>query len=206
MILTAFHQYAWLPLVVWACVYIGDYLLTFWGAALRQQGAQEHFLTEPSTYELNPIFQGDVARRRLISPRFFIMLGVTTLWFVLARAMLFDIDQSDKSPYDFALGVLMLMEVAVYHRHLGNIVRFFYYKQPNVVKGQVTSPLWLGYRVSAWDFAIWAAIFLLLFFITNHWFFIGGVAGCLYTTYSNGSMKQPVIANEAAEKEPENVG
>src|SRR5712691_6755868 len=67
----------WYALALWIVLYCLDYALTLVGARLFRRNAGAFVLMDNS-YELTPYYQKDIANLRLISPRFILMLVVTT--------------------------------------------------------------------------------------------------------------------------------
>jgi hypothetical protein len=72
-----FFTSVWPGLTVWVLLYISDYALTIAGARLYRGGVSEKLAFEGS-YEITPFFQRDINSLRRISPRFLVMLFVTT--------------------------------------------------------------------------------------------------------------------------------
>src|ERR1051325_146092 len=68
----------WLALVFWIVAYLLDYYLTLYAARLYQAKAKDHFGFGGS-YELTPYYQPEIDRLRLISPRFVLMLALSSL-------------------------------------------------------------------------------------------------------------------------------
>jgi len=73
MILEFLLTHAWLAIGLWILFYCVDYLLTIKAARMYQAGANNH-IAFAGGYELNPIFQKDIATLRRFSYRFFLLL------------------------------------------------------------------------------------------------------------------------------------
>lgn len=115
-----FFSSLWPSLTVWVLLYISDYSLTIACARLYRVGVCEK-LVFAGSYEIIPFLQRDIDSLRRISPRFLIMLFVTsgllaTVWFLSA--------QSTPELYMFASGSLIMLELTVHTRHLRNLFMF----------------------------------------------------------------------------------
>jgi hypothetical protein len=163
----------WVPLGLWAVLYVSDYTLTLYGAQLYQGRAKEHLVIEGS-YELNPYFQQEVNQLRPISLRFLVALLASCLLLLIVRGL------ADDWPwlFVFACGGLILMEAAVHCRHLRNIATFRQMNRGEGVRGRIEYSRWFTYRTSAVDMFAFAAIFLALAVIVRSWFCLGGTASC----------------------------
>lgn len=183
MLLDYLIYHPWLSLAVWAVIYTSDYTLTIIGARLYQQ-ITPTFQIEGS-YELTPVFQKDIDRLRVISPRFIIFLCVYT--FTLWMAHMAFVTSEDKIPiaYEIWLGYLYLMEVLVHLRHFRNIVSFSLYKRPEGIERSIKIAKWLSYTASAWELGSFSVLFGLSFLFTGRWFFVGGVVSTLLIAYKH---------------------
>src|SRR5215831_17875565 len=74
----------WLGPLVWVVLYVSDYSLTI--ASARLYRAQDKIVLEGS-YEITPMFQADVDALRRVSPRFVIILIVSTVYLCLVQAL-----------------------------------------------------------------------------------------------------------------------
>jgi hypothetical protein len=172
-----FFNALWPGLTVWSALYISDYALTIKCARLYRAGASEKLVLEGS-YEITPYFQRDIDSLRLVSPRFWAMLlwgavMLTGLW-LLAR-------HSFQGLYSFGLGSMILIQLAVHVRHLRNLFLFRAMINTNGVRGRIEYSRPLMLRMSACELFAFSALFFLLFVFTQHWFVLGGAAGCLRT-------------------------
>jgi hypothetical protein len=133
------------------------------------------------SYELTPFYQRDIDRLRHFSPRFFIMLAATTLFVLISRPFLLSSSNSTTEGYLFILGGFFLLELVVHLRHIRNIASFSYLRRSRGVTGQVCFTKGLNYRLSAIDLTTFSLCYLLLFLLTDRWFFLGGTLTCLTT-------------------------
>lgn len=123
---------------------LADYYLTMWGAALAEQGYRQHFKT-PS-YELNPIWRGDVAKKRMFNPRHLVLAAVLTALLIWAG------ETGDAlSPWFFPVmfGMVLGAFVPILCQHVGNIFMFdFLRRHPSEIEGAVTTTMRYAILVS----------------------------------------------------------
>src|SRR4026209_2466336 len=90
MLLKLFNEKPWLSIGCWAVFFCLDYALTLWAARMYQAKAGKHYAFSGG-YELNEFFKDDIARLRLFSFRFFLMLlsvvGLMLISFVVGPEM-----------------------------------------------------------------------------------------------------------------------
>ena len=130
------------------------------------------------SYEITPFFQRDIDSLRRISPRFLVMLFVTT--FLLATVWYLT-EQSAPELYVFLAGAMILLELTVHIRHLRNLLTFRAMSKPNCVRGRIEYSRSFILRMSSEELSIFSAFFVLLFVFTQSWFVLGGAATCLST-------------------------
>ena len=205
MLLKACLEIPWLAPVLWGCLYTSDYTLTLIGAQLCRNGADKH-ICYAGSYELTPYFQREIDRLRLVSPKFLIMLVASTLLIIVCRPLMLLPPHPFPTGYQFILGSYFLTELTVHVRHYRNIHTFIYLRRSRGVRGQICYARGLIYRSSAVEFMIFAMGYLLLFFFTGSWFFMGGSVTCLATAFKHwrlgvkaGMELPPVPAEEIAE-------
>lgn len=113
---------------------LSDYALTVAGARLRDAGYSRHFRTPH--YEMNPIWQNAIAKRRWFNPLHLVMVAVVTLLFFGVVAL--STDPVDPLPH-FILGVAIGTQGMINGRHLANLATFAYLKrEPGAIEGAVT--------------------------------------------------------------------
>jgi hypothetical protein len=167
----------WLPGVfVWILIYISDYVCTIASARLYQANAKAHIVIEGS-FELNPVFQADVNRLRWVSPRFVILLVVTSLLLVGNWASSQWVPGFEPA-YPTVLGAFVLMECAVHMRHIRNIVQFRGIRKGGM-SGQVSYLRGFVLLNSCAEFLSFAVLFSLMALLQASWFFLGGTLSCL---------------------------
>jgi hypothetical protein len=93
----------WPGTIVWALIYISDFVLTITCARLYRRNLASKIVFEGS-FELNPVFQRDFYSMKYWSPRFLLLLVLSSTWLVIywARAM-----PSSPELYTFVIGGLM---------------------------------------------------------------------------------------------------
>jgi hypothetical protein len=122
---------------------IADYLLTIASARLRERGHAEHFKT--AHYELNPIWQNAVAKKRWFNPRHLVLTLVLSTFLIACIEAL----PADMALVRFLAGAMIGVQGAVIGRHLCNLATFLYVRRhPDSIAGTVTLQhelvLWLS--------------------------------------------------------------
>lgn len=181
----------WPGMLAWSLLYISDYALTI--ACARLYRGQETVICEGS-YEITPFFQGDIDSLRVVSPRFVFMLFLSVgalgfLWF-LNR-------ESSPELYQFALGALIGVQLAIHMRHLRNLVLFRTIKQPSLVRGRIEYSRMAMLRASSWECFAFSGFFLMLFVLTQSWFMVGSTLGCFSLGLKHRRLTSKVQTNLA---------
>jgi len=163
-------------ILVWCVVYISDFVLTMIGAQLHHRYISQ-YIDFGGSYELNPTFQNDVDQRRWISPRFLLLLAMTTGYLILSAVVL-----PAGTVFTFLLGLLLLMEVPVHFHHIQNIRLGLMLRQDKtLLGGHILYKRVLSYRLMALDFLFFGSLWLILALLMGSFFFLGGVLGSLIT-------------------------
>ncbi len=102
--------------MVWAVLHLSDYYTSLFVARLYAASAS-HTIEFEGGIELTPRFRQDIASLRLVSPRFLITLGLVLstlalVWLVCVEFL------GLAMPFVSLSGGLILLEAAVYARHL----------------------------------------------------------------------------------------
>lgn len=169
-----FLQNFWAGLAVWAVLYISDYTLTLTCARLYQGRVRDKIAFDGS-FEITPYYQRDINSLRRVSPRFIFALLATSAWvFVLWRLL----GQSTPETYSFALGAMILVELAIHIRHFRNLF-LFRAVGSDAVRGHIEYSRRLTLRLSAVELLAFSGLFIVLFAFTQSWFVLGGAAACL---------------------------
>lgn len=183
MLLDLLLDNVWPALLVWAALYISDYVLTLRSARLYQGGGNQHVVYEKGI-ELTPYYRGEIAALRSISPRFLFMLGFSCLllWLVWFLSQLWG---PDSLLFEVVIGAYLLLEVSVHMRHIRNLAYFGYLKRSRGVSGKIEYSAWLTLQISTVDLAAFAILFLIVFWLTGRLFFAGGAIGCAVTGFKH---------------------
>lgn len=167
----------WPMIGTWVVVYCLDYFQTIRGARLYREVGSQHITFEGS-YELNPVFQRDIDRLRMVSPRFIALLVGTSilfgLYWWLCSTILF------MEPYLVLCGAFLLLEAVVNIQHVRNIATFKYMRDnPQQIGGRVTYTRQFLYWNRALDFGMFALLFGVIFAFTASWVVAGGALAAL---------------------------
>jgi hypothetical protein len=165
----------WPGLVAWTILYISDYSLTIACARLYQAGARDTIVFEGS-YEITPYYQRDINALRRVSPRFLAALLLSLVWLA---AVWWLADQWWPPVYPFALGAVILLELAIHMRHVRNLVLFRAIVGSEAVRGRIEYPRRLMLRMSSIELLAFSGLFMVMFLFTGSWFVLGGAATCL---------------------------
>jgi len=128
---------------------LADYLLTIAGARLIDQKYSQHFRSEH--YELNPVWQTQVASKKWFNPRHTLLTTLLTALLILGT----EFGDLPESLVRGILGFLLVFFGIVIGRHVGNILTFQHViKQPSQISGQVTLAHSLSLLVSLYQMAL----------------------------------------------------
>ena len=194
-----FFSSVWPGLTVWVLLYISDYALTIACARLYRGGVSEKLAFEGS-YEITPFFQRDINSLRRISPRFLVMLFVTT--FLMATVWYLS-EQSTPELYVFLSGSMILLELTVHIRHLRNLFMFRAMGKSDCVRGRIEYSRPFILQMSSDELFIFSAFFLLLFVFTQSWFVLGGAMSCFSTAIKHRRLAQKETSKAAVAVQPE---
>jgi len=153
---------------------LADYFLTLAGAVLKDRGYGNHVKAEH--YELNPIWQRQVAQRKWLNPRH---LGLT----VVASSALILLTEFGEMPEPFIqgfLGCLLVVFGMIIGRHLSNLMVFGYViRKPDEISGQVTMGHALLLSVSLYQYLVAFVPLVLIAIFSPSPFVIGACIGAL---------------------------
>jgi hypothetical protein len=166
-------EHAWPGMLVWGLLYVSDYTLTI--VCARLYGRQETIVLQGS-YEITPFYQRDINSLRVVSPRFVFMLLLT----LGALGFLWILNESSPAPelWQFFLGALIGVQLAVHMRHLRNLVLFRSINHTELVRGHIEYGRSVLLRASSWECFAFSGFFLTLFAFTRSWFILGSAVGC----------------------------
>jgi hypothetical protein len=189
--LSLFFNSLWPGLTAWLLLYVSDYTFTIVCARLYRSGVNEKFVVEGS-FELNPFFEKDIDSLKLISPRFVTMLVISGL--LLAFIWILN-SQSTPEFYDFVLGSMILLQLAIHTRHIRNFFMFRMFANADCVRGRIEYSRPFILRMSSTELFTFSGLFLVLFAFTPSWFVLGGATSCALM-----AIKQRRLARRAASK------
>jgi hypothetical protein len=163
---------AWLGPLLWAALYISDYVLTLTCAGLyRSQGK----IVFEGSYEITPVYQADVDALRKVSPRFVAALVLSTAYIWLVRSIAAWVPELQPL-YIGMLGAMLLIQLTVHVRHLRNW--FTFSRGIHVIDGRLVYPRRFLLMSSAFELLLFAGLYLGLFLLTGSVFVLGGSLGC----------------------------
>ena len=187
----------WPGAIAWALIYISDYVLTITCARLYRRNVANKIVFEGS-FELNPIFQRDVDSLKIVSPRFLLLLVLTstlfTIYWVLAVP-------SSPWLYTGLLGAAICMELAIHVRHLGNLHLFSTTLTAEQLRGRMEYARPLMLRMSSVQIFGFAILFAVAFAFTGSYFVAGGMLSCLSLAGKQWYLSRRAAANRRATTE-----
>ena len=153
---------------------LADYFLTLAGAVLKDRGYGNHVKAEH--YELNPIWQRQVAQRKWWNPRH---LGLTV---VLSSALIL-LAEFGEMPEPFiqgSLGCVLVFFGMIIGRHLSNLMLFEYViRKPDEMSGEVAMTHALLLSVSLHQYLVAFVPLALIAIFSPSPFVIGASVGAI---------------------------
>jgi hypothetical protein len=185
----------WPGVILWIILYISDYYLTIYSArGFREIG---HFQFE--VFELTPQYQKEVEALKPVSKLHVTLLILYSLlilliWWFTNRILSFPWTYLAYSLY---LGMFLLLEVAVHFRHFRNVFLIREVKKNGGVEGQISYGKWFSYKISAFDFYMFSALFLIVAVLRYSPFFLGGAIMCLATGIKHSRLAKKTKSNSS---------
>jgi len=182
------YDYCWVTVLIWAVIYYADYYLSMVGEDLLKQGANK-FINIERGYELTRLFVSDVSKKRLLSPRFVLLLLLTIgsvlfVRFIPESPYWFD-SKIHRGLFEFIVGAFLLMEAPLLIQHVQNIFVFRYGVSRQGLLGHLEYARWLSHgMVSVYAFCF-VLLFLGCFLVTSSFFLAGGAYGCLVNSIAH---------------------
>jgi hypothetical protein len=169
----------WVAIATWTAIYVSDYFLSVWAAKLYREGASDYVMFTGSL-EITPQFQDDISALKPLSLRFlralvFSVVMIAVAWVVSVRWA--DIPRA----FSMLMGALICLEATAHIRHIRNIAFMKNLAGRTGLKGRIEYPRWLSLRLSSVEVLSFAVLFLVAFFVSGNWFFVGGALSCLLT-------------------------
>ena len=167
----------WPGLAARTVLYISDYTLTLACARIYQEKIRETIVFSGS-FELTPYFQRDINSLRRFSPRFVVALLFVALLLAAIWALSL---QTFPELYAFALGSMILLQLAIHTRHLKNLFMFRRMSRGDAVRGRIEYSRPFVLNNSATELLVFAGFYAVLLVFVPTWFLLGGVASCVTT-------------------------
>jgi len=183
----------WPGLAIWTVLYVSDYTWTIKCARLYQAGVREKLVFEGSL-ELTPYFQRDIDSLRVVSPRFVIALILSLFWL---SAVWWLAALSVPQIYSFALGAVVLLELAVHMRHFRNFFLFRAIIRTDAVRGRIEYSRSLVLHLSSLELLSYSGLFAVLFVFTQSWFVLGGAMACVSTAGKHLRLSRKKASDQA---------
>lgn len=181
----------WPGAILWMILYVSDYYLTIYSARGFREIRQFQF----EVFELTPQYQKEVAALKPVSKLhialliFYSLLIVLIWWLTKLLTYFFPLT------YLLYLGMFLLLEVAVHFRHLRNVFLIREIKRNGGVDGQIFYHKWFSYRISAFDFYMFSALFLIFALLRYSPFFLGGAIMCFATGVKHSRLAKKARSN-----------
>ena len=190
----------WPGMLVWAALFVSDMSLTMTCARMYRDGVREHMVFEGS-YELTPLYQGDVDAQRRFSPRFLAILALMCvllglLWTVTVGAGLVPV------VYEAVLGMVLLLQLTIHVRHLRNYFLFRSILAGGAVAGRLeyTRPAILAN--SATELLCFAVLYTIVAIATANLFVAGGAVACALVGAKHLQWSREAAARDALKADP----
>ena len=153
---------------------LADYFLTVLGAIQKDKKYSHHFRTEH--YELNPVWQKQIAQRQWLSPLHLLATASLTI----ALVILTETDEVPRPVIRFILGLLLVLYGMVIGRHLSNLLIFRYVdRQAQELSGHVTMSHAMALSISLYHNLILLVPLLLVALFSPSPFVFGGLSSVL---------------------------
>jgi len=149
-----------------------DYWLTVAGARAREGVYAEHFKTQH--YELNPIWQAAIARKRWLNPRHLALtFAISAVFIGVGETLL-----ANDPVFDFVIGALFAVFGAVNGRHLSNLATFAWMRRhPDELSGNIAMSHALTLWLSTFQYLVLLLPLALLAIVTPTPHVLGGLGG-----------------------------
>lgn len=159
-----------LPILMFA-----DYILTVFGAIQREKKYAEHFKIQD--YELNPLWQKDISKKKWFNPRHILF----TVLFTAILSLLIEFGNLPDFFIQGFLGCLIVSFGCLIGRHLSNILIFnFLIKNPSSASGQIAMTHTLILHMSKYQCLVIVIPMTLTTIFSATPFIIGGLTGSIF--------------------------
>jgi hypothetical protein len=155
-----------------------DYTFTILGAKLSRGVYRQHF--KAPQYEMNPIWQKNVAKQRWVNPRHLILVCLISLALVYLDSR----PDLPIEPLKVTVGALLGTYGAVCGRHFTNLLLFWNLERnPNEITGQVELTHRLSLKISLFNMLGLLPLLGLLVMVAPDMYVIGTFLGVLVSAF-----------------------
>lgn len=164
-------NHPWLPTLIWVVLSLGDYYLTIIGARLAKK---QHIIEYEGSYELNPVYQDDIDKLKLYSPR---MIKSIIIMLPIYLFMGY-IPGVPRYLFGLLIGATSFADLPIYIRHINNIVTFrSYARVDSGISGNIKLPERRSYYTSYLEFICFSLFTFTAFVLTGSPILLGGSLG-----------------------------
>ena len=151
-----------------------DYYLTIFGSMLREKKFSQYIKVEQ--YELNPIWQRDVARKKFLNLRhLFSVLFVFILLLILTEFL-----GVNDTIFEVLFGVAVVVYGMIIGRHISNILSFYHvFLKPDHLSGEIIFSHQYVLLTSLYQYLVAVVPLMILAAFLQSPFLIGGTAGAV---------------------------
>jgi hypothetical protein len=166
----------WPGILTFAFLFTSDSSLTMTCARMYREGVRDHIGFDGS-FELTPFHQVEVDALRRFGPRFFLalILGATVvaaMWWMSVSG------ETTPATYEFGLGMIVLLQLAVHVRHLRNLSLFRSILAGGAISGRIEYARSTLLTNSAVELIAFGALYAIVSLVVGSMFLAGGALGC----------------------------
>jgi hypothetical protein len=163
------NEYWWFSILLFVILFLGDHYMTVVGAKLHRALSGQQ-LTFQNGYELNPVFEKEVANFQWFTRKhFFILLGCMVSLSILRLV-------GGEAIFELFFGAYFLQWLTIDLSHIVNIFSFQDIRKPGSLIGKMEYSYWFSQRQVAFGYFRQAILFSVAALATMRLFFWGGVA------------------------------
>jgi hypothetical protein len=157
---------------------LSDWFLTVLGAIEKEKKHSQHFKTPH--YELNPIWQKAIAKKKWFNPRHLLITTIVTLLFFCVTELIDNVEIFGGLDFlsEGLLGFVFVLFGMIIGRHLSNLLIFRQLaKMPNDISGQISMSHLLSLRISSYSYLVATVPMVIVAVFVRTPFVIGGAVG-----------------------------
>ena len=152
---------------------LADYYLTLVGYVLYEKKYAEHFNIDH--YELNPVWQNVITKKKWFSPRH--LIG--TILFTILLVYALEFDDKPEILVEFLLGFFLVGSGILIGNHFNNILMLWHViRKPEVVSEQISLDHGYSLSRSMYKYVGVLVPLLIISLFTPSYFVIGGTLSC----------------------------